>query len=163
VLVRANLALVMDASDVLEVTNALRLAGIDFWLDGGWGIDALLGAQHRAHDDLDIVVRLDTVDHVYDVLATLGYRVSEDSLPTRAVLRDEDDRQVDLHPISFDALGNGWQEGAMPNGDNCEYPAHDFTTYGRSARTASIVSASAGDLSARYPRTRAKRSATPPE
>jgi lincosamide nucleotidyltransferase A/C/D/E len=120
--------MVMEASDVLDVTNALRLAGIDFWLDGGWGVDALLGAQQRPHDDLDIVVPLVTIEQVYDILATLGYRVSEDSLPTRAVLRDEDGHQVDLHPISFDASGNGWQERAMPNGDNCEYPAHDFTT-----------------------------------
>lgn len=131
----------MEASDVLDVTNALRLAGIDFWLDGGWGVDALLGAQHRPHDDLDIVVPLVTVEQVYDVLATVGYRVSEDSLPTRAVLRDEDGRQVDLHPIRFDASGNGWQERAMPNGDDCAYPAHDFTTGRVGAATLGCLSA----------------------
>jgi lincosamide nucleotidyltransferase A/C/D/E len=118
----------MEASDVADVANALRLAGIDFWLDGGWGIEALLGDQHRPHEDLDIVVRLGTVEQVYAALATVGYRVSEDSLPTRAVLRDTGGRQVDLHPITFDASGNGWQQGAGPDGDDCEYPAHDFTT-----------------------------------
>src|SRR3954464_280564 len=102
----------MEASDVLAVANARGLADIDFWLDGGWGVDALLGVQHRPHDDLDIVVPLVAIDRVYDALATIGYRVSEDLLPTRAVLRDGDGRQVDLHPIRFDASGTGWQERA---------------------------------------------------
>jgi lincosamide nucleotidyltransferase A/C/D/E len=118
----------MEASDVLDVTTALRHARVDFWLDGGWGVDALLCSQQRPHDDLDLVVPLDSIERVCAVLATVGYRVSEDSLPTRAVLRDQDGRQVDLHPISFDASGTGWQAGAGPNGDDCEYPAQDFTT-----------------------------------
>src|SRR4051794_5153260 len=116
----------MATNDVLDVTNALQSAGIDFWLDGGWGIDALMGAQHRRHEDLDVVVPLVVINEVYDTLATLGYVVREDLLPTRAVLCDERGHQVDLHPVSFDASGTGWQERAMPNGDNCKYPAHDF-------------------------------------
>src|SRR5258708_7387144 len=26
------------------------------WIDGGWGVDALLGHQTRKHDDLDVAV-----------------------------------------------------------------------------------------------------------
>ncbi len=30
--------------------------GITVWVDGGWGVDALLGEQTREHQDLDIVI-----------------------------------------------------------------------------------------------------------
>lgn len=118
----------MEIGDVLEVIGALRLGGVDSWLDGGWGVDALLGSQHRPHDDIDIVVRLAEIDHVCDTLAGIGYRVSDDLLPTRAVLHDANRRQIDLHPISFDESGTGWQACAMANGDDCEYPARGFAT-----------------------------------
>jgi lincosamide nucleotidyltransferase A/C/D/E len=49
----------MSAADVLDVTSRLEAAGISFWLDGGWGVDALVGRETRPHSDLDLVVRLD--------------------------------------------------------------------------------------------------------
>jgi lincosamide nucleotidyltransferase A/C/D/E len=41
------------AEDVLAVLDRLGAAGVAVWLDGGWGIDALLGRQSRAHADAD--------------------------------------------------------------------------------------------------------------
>jgi lincosamide nucleotidyltransferase A/C/D/E len=32
------------------------MLGINIWIDGGWGVDALLGAQTRPHKDLDIAI-----------------------------------------------------------------------------------------------------------
>ena len=46
----------MRAQDVLEIVAYLDAAGVRVWLDGGWGVDALLGEQTRPHKDLDIVV-----------------------------------------------------------------------------------------------------------
>lgn len=46
----------MRASDVIMIINALAAAGVDAWLDGGWGVDALVGEQTRPHDDLDLVI-----------------------------------------------------------------------------------------------------------
>ena len=43
----------MHAADVVEVIDALELAGVDVWVSGGWGFDALLEKQTRPHDDLD--------------------------------------------------------------------------------------------------------------
>ena len=117
----------MDATSVVAVIDALRRAEIDVWLDVGWGIDALLGEEHRPHDDLDLVVALDAISNAVDALASLGYRLVTDLLPTRAVLRDGDGRQIDFHPITFDATGTGWQRNAMPNGEDCEYQADGFT------------------------------------
>jgi len=118
----------MGASDVIDVTGALERAGVACWLDGGWGVDALLGAEHRDHDDLDVVVPLDSMPRVLDALGQHGYHVAEDHLPTRLVLRDVQSRQVDLHPITFDDAGDGWQAAAMPNGEDCRYPASGFAT-----------------------------------
>lgn len=36
---------------VLDVLAAFDAGGIDYWVDGGWGIDALLGRQTREHRD----------------------------------------------------------------------------------------------------------------
>ncbi len=51
----------MTSDDVREILE--RLAGGDMvvWVEGGWGVDALLGEQTRPHDDLDLGVRLEDV------------------------------------------------------------------------------------------------------
>ena len=62
----------MTADAVLEVIATLEEASVRVWLDGGWGVDALLGEQTRNHADLDlnasnvVIVGLDTVraDHL---------------------------------------------------------------------------------------------------
>jgi lincosamide nucleotidyltransferase A/C/D/E len=47
----------MTAADVVEILGWLRAASADVWLDGGWGVDALVGEQTREHKDLDLIVR----------------------------------------------------------------------------------------------------------
>ncbi len=41
-------------SEVLDVLAALSALGCRFWLEGGSGVDALVGRQTRAHRDLDV-------------------------------------------------------------------------------------------------------------
>jgi hypothetical protein len=48
----------MDAATVVALVDLLERRGVDVWLDGGWGVDALLGYQDREHDDLDVVAEL---------------------------------------------------------------------------------------------------------
>ena len=36
--------------------NLFDELGIRVWIDGGWGVDALLGEQTRDHQDLDIII-----------------------------------------------------------------------------------------------------------
>jgi lincosamide nucleotidyltransferase A/C/D/E len=110
---------------VLFLVSALERAGVRCWIDGGWGVDALLGRQSRPHDDLDLVVASDDVDpRLLDALAPLHFTIKEDARPTRLVLRDHADRQVDVHPIDLDPLtGDGVQRGALPDGSDAPYPA----------------------------------------
>src|SRR5687768_3289676 len=63
----------MRAEDVVEVIAALEQAGVKVWVDGGWGVDALLRDQTRVHDDLDVIIGADDVPGLVVVLANLGY------------------------------------------------------------------------------------------
>src|SRR6266567_1353475 len=99
----------MPSKEVVKVINLLENKGLSVWLDGGWGVDALIGEQSRPHDDLDIAILLPETDTVVSLLTNLGYKVFEDEMPTRLDLRDEHDHRIDLHPITLDAEGNGLQ------------------------------------------------------
>lgn len=116
----------MPAARLLLLLAEAATADVEVWLDGGWGIDALLGTQHRVHHDADLVVRLGDVERLTVVLGSCEFSVASDYLPTRLVLRTPDGEQVDLHPVTFDADGNGWQAGAAPDGSDCVYPADQF-------------------------------------
>jgi lincosamide nucleotidyltransferase A/C/D/E len=113
----------MTASDVIQVTGRLEEVGLRYWLDGGWGVDALVGEQTRPHDDLDMVVELPNVDQINALLEPIGFRVGLDHRPTRLVLSDDADQRIDLHPVVIEADGNGRQIGAGPNGGDALYPA----------------------------------------
>jgi lincosamide nucleotidyltransferase A/C/D/E len=106
-------AAVIDDAAACRVLDRLEGAGLAVWLDGGWGVDALLGRHSRPHRDLDLVIAREDGAPARDALASLGFRhdpTAVPGLPARLVLADEGGRTVDLHPVVFDAHGNGWQE-----------------------------------------------------
>jgi lincosamide nucleotidyltransferase A/C/D/E len=114
----------VTAADVLEVLACLDEARIDIWLDGGWGVDALLAEETRQHGDLDLVVRHDDVPAAHAALATAGFAHAREEwpgLPARLVLRDAHGRQVDFHPVQIDERGDGWQD--LGEGRFGRYPA----------------------------------------
>jgi len=116
----------MQPDEVLRVVGELQARNLRVWIDGGWGVDALLGEVTRLHDDVDLVVELRALPEVYGCLGSLGLSVSEDLSPVRVVLRSPDGRQVDLHPVTFAEDGTGWQVGASPDGSDCPYPPEGF-------------------------------------
>jgi lincosamide nucleotidyltransferase A/C/D/E len=132
---------VVQAADVLEVLDCLATAGVPVWLDGGWGVDALLGRQTRPHDDADVVLALEQTERAIAALAGLGFAVSQDLRPTRLVLRGGTGRQIDVHPVVFDRAGDGWQHRASPDGSDCRYPADGFVTGTVAGRAVGCLSA----------------------
>jgi lincosamide nucleotidyltransferase A/C/D/E len=46
----------VNITDVKQILQFAIDAEIKVFLDGGWGVDALLGYQSRAHNDIDIFV-----------------------------------------------------------------------------------------------------------
>jgi lincosamide nucleotidyltransferase A/C/D/E len=118
----------MDASSLLAVIGQLQADGISVWIDGGWGVDALLGHQTREHDDLDLVIELDDATRVMGLLGSLGYEMVAGAPPKSFVMVDSRGRQVDLHPVTFDSDGGGVYE--MDYGTEWVYPAEGFSGRG---------------------------------
>jgi lincosamide nucleotidyltransferase A/C/D/E len=109
---RVDTAPVMDARSAVYVLDRLAASGIEVWIDGGWGVDALVGMQTRSHADLDLVVAQPDCPLVQSALEPLGLvhdTWAKPGLPARVVLCTDRGHQVDLHPIVLDEVGNGWQ------------------------------------------------------
>jgi GrpB-like predicted nucleotidyltransferase (UPF0157 family) len=118
----------MTAADVLEILDRLDAAGVESWIDGGWGVDALLGHETRPHDDLDFAVRAEDVERLPAVFREFRH-VDEDQMPSAYVLRDPAGRQLDFHPLELDEHGNGWQPQA--DGSCALWPREALQARGR--------------------------------
>ena len=112
----------------MAVIGLLEAEGIDVWLDGGWGVDALLGHQTREHDDLDLVVELDHASRTIELLDGFGYSLVAGAPPKSFVLVDPRGRQVDVHPVTFNAEGGGVYQ--MDDGTEWVYPREGFAGRG---------------------------------
>jgi lincosamide nucleotidyltransferase A/C/D/E len=126
----------MEAQEVVDLVDVLEQAGIAAWLDGGWGVDALLRRQTRPHDDLDLIVELALVPLLQQLLAERGYLLQGGGAPKSFELVDPAGRQVDVHPVVFDEDGDGIYR--MENDEDWAYPAAGFegsgSVLGRSVR-----------------------------
>ncbi len=117
----------MTAGDVLEILDRLDAAGVEWWVDGGWGVDALLGYETRPHDDLDFAVRAEDLPRLAEVFPDFRH-VDEDQWPSAYVLRDERGRQLDFHPLELDESGDGWQPQA--DGPPARWPREALEGHG---------------------------------
>jgi lincosamide nucleotidyltransferase A/C/D/E len=98
----------MTANDVIEIVQLLNQNHIDFYIDGGWGVDALLGEQTRTHTDLDIAVQHKDVAQIRALLEERGYKdvPRDDTRDCNFVLGDNQGHQIDIHSYTFDSAGN---------------------------------------------------------
>jgi lincosamide nucleotidyltransferase A/C/D/E len=108
------------AEDVISIYQRLLDNGIQVWLTGGWGIDALLREQTRPHKDLDAIMLLDDVVRMRELLGCDGYGLKElwsenrwvvdahgVETATAFVLQDSEGRELDAHAMRLDDRGNG--------------------------------------------------------
>ena len=98
----------MTASDVLAFVKLLEAHSVWVCIDGGWGVDALLGEQTRPHADLDIALEHKDVPLVRVLLEERGYSnvPRDDTRDCNFVLGDEEGHQVDFHSFTFDENGS---------------------------------------------------------
>jgi lincosamide nucleotidyltransferase A/C/D/E len=126
----------MTCEDVIEVLAGLDAGGIDYWVDGGWGIDALVGQQTRIHHDLDLGVSHDDVARVEALLPGFRRESEEASFYT-----DERGRAVDLLLVECTPAGQLRQK--LPGGRRLHYEESETHALGyidgRSVRCASVV------------------------
>lgn len=118
----------MEATDVINLYKTLTNNEIDVWLDGGWGVDALLGAQTRPHEDLDIVVQEKDLPKIRKLLEAQGYKdvVRDDTSEWNFVLGDSKGHLVDIHAFTYDDEGNG-----LYGNDGLTFPALCFEGLGQ--------------------------------
>jgi 2'-5' RNA ligase len=122
---------VLPLSELLRVVEALNAAKVPFWLGGGWGVDALWGAQSRFHGDLDLV--LDeferTVGPVSDILGRLGYRPSPPLeggvwwLPQTAVFEAPGGYRIEVLGLNWSLLATAASLVNPRRGDETLYAA----------------------------------------
>lgn len=98
----------MTAQDVIEFVQLLDQNQIEVYIDGGWGVDALLGEQTRTHADLDIAVQHKDVPRIRALLEARGYTdvPRDDTRDCNFVLGDAFGHEIDIHSYTFDLAGN---------------------------------------------------------
>src|ERR687893_1056548 len=120
----------IKAEDVIELYSALRAEGVRVWVDGGWGVDALLGRQTRPHKDFDAIAAFEDLPALTrflsgrgfalkliwennrwapssEPLAMIGRESSAVEAATAFVLEDGLGHELDFHVVRFDELGRG--------------------------------------------------------
>ncbi len=117
----------MKAEDVLGLYTLLQEHGVRIWIDGGWGVDALLERQTRPHKDLDLLVAFDDLTTMTLVLSRRGFILKEiwsenrwlrhdrqvlligsgqpGEVATAFVLKDALGREIDVHVLHIDEHG----------------------------------------------------------
>lgn len=98
----------MELWRVVDLCLSFEKAGLAFWVDGGWGVDALLCEETRNHSDLDLAVDLTNLAFFDRVLRQKGY-VREDRIDDpnwNWVFRGPATASVDLHGFTWDEHGN---------------------------------------------------------
>ncbi len=122
--------LALHIETVIALYSGLLTVGVQVWLDGGWGVDALLGEQTRAHSDLDIVVQETDLPAMSAFLAAQGFAPypRDDTRAWNYVLANARQELIDVHVICIDLRGDGIY-GPAENGQF--YPAAALAGRGR--------------------------------
>jgi lincosamide nucleotidyltransferase A/C/D/E len=100
---------VLTAAQAIQIAEGLAAAGVRCWVMGGWGIDALLGEQTRAHHDLDLLVAVSDLPSLDAWLREEGFcraYEGQENAPARLhgvswdmafVEQHADGRELDIH------------------------------------------------------------------
>jgi len=120
----------VTAEDVVELYSGLLARDVQLWVDGGWGIDALLERQTRSHKDFDAIVAFEDLPALSrflsergfalkviwlenrwapysELLALIGREHPAVEAATAFVLNDDSGRELDFHVVRFDEYGRG--------------------------------------------------------
>lgn len=116
----------MTLPDVLAFLDLTDELGIVAWLNGGWGVDALLGEQTRRHEDLDLFLRAHDAPLLVQHLVLRGFAPvpRDDTTPWNFVYGDAHGREVDFHLFERDP------DGSVRYGTGEVFPAEVLDGYG---------------------------------
>jgi lincosamide nucleotidyltransferase A/C/D/E len=116
----------VNKADAVEIISYAEDNGIDIWLDGGWGVDALLEMETRVHNDIDLFVEKCNSKKFIEILKEKGFAEIKEAYTTEShtVWKDDKGRIIDLHIFEF----NG-QEYLVFEGEI--YPSSVFNGIGK--------------------------------
>lgn len=96
----------MNAEEVIELYKLFEENGIQVWIDGGWGIDALLGKQTRPHKDLDIAIYHKDKPKLLKLFKERGYKdIARDDTSDWNFVLGDGEYEIDVHTFIFDDEG----------------------------------------------------------
>ena len=81
--------------------------GIKVWIDGGWGVDALLGECTRNHQDLDIIISWEDSAILTKALFARGFVdiYTDDRKDRNFVMGHQFHGKIDFHVVELTADG----------------------------------------------------------
>jgi lincosamide nucleotidyltransferase A/C/D/E len=93
----------MNEQDAIDLLKESEHTGVDVWIDGGWGVDALIGKQTRPHNDIDIFIQKKDAPAFIEMLVSNGYNEIKTDYSTddHTVWCDNHNRTIDLHLFEF--------------------------------------------------------------
>ncbi len=97
----------MSAEQLLTILGDLESIGAKTWLDGGWGVDALLGEQTRTHKDADFFIEKKEMDSVISYFKNKGHAYLPEGDMWWHFHMPSDTTEVDIFVIEFDEMGGG--------------------------------------------------------
>ena len=109
----------------LMIIDLLSDLNIRYWVEGGWGIDVLIGKQTREHRDVDIDFDATHEKELLKKLSEIGYQITIDQRPTRVELYHPNYGNIDIHPFVISESGSVKQ--ANPEGGWFELASDWFT------------------------------------
>ena len=98
----------ITAQDAIELLDLIESVEIEAYVDGGWGVDALLHRQTRPHLDLDIALPYRDLPLLRRLLIISGFVQipTDDTWEHNFVVQDERLRRIDVHSYILDEDGN---------------------------------------------------------
>lgn len=89
--------------DACEILEMLSEASVKVFLDGGWGVDALIGRETRIHNDIDLFVEKKDYCITISVITGKGYRevIMDYTTDSHTVWKDDNGRIIDLHSFEY--------------------------------------------------------------
>ncbi len=100
---------ITSKENLMEVLDILNRLNIKYWVDGGWGVDILLGKQNREHRDIDIDFDGSFTELLLNTLAAKGYEITTDWRPVRIELSHPRLGFIDIHPLVLEEDGSAKQ------------------------------------------------------
>jgi lincosamide nucleotidyltransferase A/C/D/E len=102
----------MTSTEVINLYEKLEGLEIKIWIDGGWAVDALLGEQTRAHEDLDVAIERKNLPKLREYLEAQGYKEIERDADKKwdLVMGDEQGYEIEVHAFEFNSDGQVVEE-----------------------------------------------------